>query len=153
MEILTVGLLILLGIGLLVVEFVLLPGITIAGIAGFLAMVAGVFFAYRDLGAATGHLTLVGTLVVNTFVVIRVFRAQTWKKVGVISEINSKVNVLKTDIKVGDLGESISRIAPAGKAMIGENIIEVHSEDGFIDQHENIIVAHIKNNKVFIKKN
>ena len=43
-------LLIVLGIFLFLVEFLLVPGVTIAGIAGFILLVGGIWVAYDSLG-------------------------------------------------------------------------------------------------------
>ena len=79
-------------------------------------------------------------------------RTKTWKRVGLEQEINGKVNLIDDNFKVGDIGRSISRIAPSGKAMFNDKMIEVHSLIGFIDQDVEIQITQIKNNKVFIKK-
>jgi membrane-bound ClpP family serine protease len=47
--------LIVLGLFLLVVEFFMIPGITIAGIGGFLIIIYSVYSAYTNYGTTAGH--------------------------------------------------------------------------------------------------
>jgi membrane-bound ClpP family serine protease len=53
-------------------------------------------------------------------------------------------------IKEGDTGTSVSRLAPSGKAMINNDIVEVHTYGEFIDQDNEIIVISVKDNKIIV---
>ena len=61
--------LIVLGILLFVIEFLLVPGVTIAGIGGLVLTVLGVYKAFNDFGATTGVWVLIGTLMLSVFVI------------------------------------------------------------------------------------
>ena len=63
MEWLIVLMLILIGAILVVLEILVLPGINVAGILGFISIIAGVYFGYAYYGGVTGHLILAGTVV------------------------------------------------------------------------------------------
>ena len=56
MSIFAIILLILLGLLLLLIEFAVIPGVTIAGIGGFLLLAASVYIAFKELGTAAGLL-------------------------------------------------------------------------------------------------
>ena len=58
MEWLIVLMLILIGAILVVLEILVLPGINVAGILGFISIIAGVYFGYAYYGGVTGHLIL-----------------------------------------------------------------------------------------------
>ena len=62
MEWLIVLMLILIGAILVVLEILVLPGINVAGILGFISIIAGVYFGYAYYGGVTGHLILAGCL-------------------------------------------------------------------------------------------
>ena len=62
-NIIIVAALIVLGVILLLVEFFLLPGISIAGIGGAIFMIGGVIYAYIYLGSGAGTATLVISLI------------------------------------------------------------------------------------------
>jgi membrane-bound ClpP family serine protease len=111
--------LIILGVFLLIVEFLLVPGITIAGIGGIALIIAGVFFAYHDHRVVTGHYTLLGTFILLIATTLYVFRAKTWKRITLEDDIDSKVdNIPENTISKGDVGKTISRLAPIGKIEI-----------------------------------
>ena len=50
----------------------------------------------------------------------------------------------------GDTGLTMSRLAPTGKAMINDQIIEVHTYGEFIDQEKEIVVISVKDNKIIV---
>ena len=153
MSILAIILLILLGIFLFIVEFLLVPGITIAGIGGAILMGVAVYFAYATHGNTVGNYTLVASLIFLVGGGAYVLRAKTWKRLMLHKGIDSKVEVgLEDDkIKVGDRGESISRMAPFGKVLINGMIVEGKSQRGFLDQHTPVEVIKVLNTQVIVK--
>ena len=64
MEIGIVILLLVIGVVLLLIEFFLIPGISIAGIGGVLFMGGGIVYAYTAIGPEVGHITVFGAIVV-----------------------------------------------------------------------------------------
>ena len=153
MSIFAIILLIVLGIFLFIVEFLLVPGVTIAGIGGAILMALAVYFAYSTHGNTVGNYTLVATLVLTVGGGVYVLRAKTWKRLMLNKGIDSKVEVgLEEDrIKVGDRGESISRMAPIGRVMINGLIVEGKSHRGFLDQHTPVEVIKVLNTQVVVK--
>lgn len=153
MSILAIILLILLGIFLFIVEFLLVPGITIAGIGGAILMAAAVYFAYTEHGNTVGNYTLVATLVFTIGGGAYVLRARTWRKLMLNKDIDSKVEVGLEEgkIQVGDRGESITRMAPIGKVLIKGMVVEGKSMRGFLDQHTPVEVVKVLNTQIIVK--
>jgi membrane-bound ClpP family serine protease len=153
MSILAIFLLILLGIFLFTVEFLLVPGITIAGIGGAILMGLAVYFAYSGHGNTVGNYTLVATLVFTVAGGAYVLRAKTWQRLALNKNIESKVEVgLEGNrVKVGDRGESITRMAPIGKVMINGLAVEGKSQSGFLDPHTPVQVIKVLNTQVIVK--
>ena len=153
MSILAIILLIILGIFLFIVEFLLVPGITIAGIGGALLMAAAVYFAYTTHGNTVGNYTLVATLILTVGGGAYVLRAKTWRRLMLDKGIDSKVEVGLEEgkIKVGDQGESITRMAPIGKVLINGIVVEGKSQRGFLDQHTPVEVIKVLNTQVIVK--
>ncbi len=145
--------LIILGIVLLLVEFLIVPGITIAGIGGFLCMSAGIFAAYYGHGSQVGNITLVATLCIVILSIGLVLKSRTWKKVMLDSNISSNVGDVKHDsvLKVGDQGKAITRLAPIGKAMFKDKVVEAKSITGFVDENTEIEIVKIQNTNVVVK--
>ncbi len=146
-------LLILVGIALLVIEILVIPGAGVAGIVGFGVMIAGIWLAYTRIGVTEGNIVLIATLAINIVGITLTLRSKTWKAAMLKSEITSKVNVIDTEsFKVGDKGVAISRCAPMGKAMFNNKYIEVSALSEFIDQESEIEIIRISENKIYIKQ-
>ena len=69
MSLTAIIILILIGIFLFLVEFLLVPGVTVAGIAGFILLVGAVYFGYDSLGTPEGHYVMLGTVVLSLVVI------------------------------------------------------------------------------------
>ena len=144
--------LVLVGGALLVTVLFLIPGFGLPGIAGFISIVGGVFCAYFYLGATAGHITLVSSLILCAIAIYIFIRSKMLDKMALRENITSKVNLIDgIDIKVGDKGITISRLAPMGKVRIADYDIEAKSYEAFIDQQTPIEVVALEGNTVIVK--
>ncbi len=145
--------LILVGIILLLLEILVIPGATVVGLAGGGMIAAGVYFAFTDFGVWAGALTLLGALVISIVSIVLALRSKTWNKAALDTEIDGKVNVIDPDsIHVGDEGVTVSRLNPFGKALFNDNYFEVVSKDNLIDPNQQIVVVKIDGNKIIVKQ-
>ena len=151
MSLTAIIILIVVGIILLLIEVLIIPGISVAGVAGFICMIAGIILSYKFLGFKQGNIILLITFLLNIIAISFSLRTKTWKRVGLKSEINGKVNLVDSGLKVGDEGKTISKLSTSGKAMFDNKIMEVHSLDGYLDPNVEIYIKQIKDNKIFIK--
>lgn len=152
MSILTILILIILGFILFLVEFLIIPGITVAGIAAFLLVATGVFFGYYDHGVTTGNYILLGTGIGMIIFFVFVLKLKTWRRFGLKSEIDGRVSTIDSEsVHVGDNGKTVSRLAPIGKALINNVLYEVRSEGSYIDAAREIIIIRIEGNKIFVE--
>lgn len=142
--------LILLGVLALVLELFALPG-AIIGIVGSLFIIAGIVMSYIQYGVVAGNLTLLGTGVFIIITVVLFLRSKTWKRMTLTTQIDSKVNVQPDSLYVGMEGVSLSRLAPSGKAIFGQEIVEVFSSLDFIDQNTPIVISKIEGSKIIVK--
>ncbi len=146
--------LIILGLLFLLLEILVIPGTTLAGILGFGLLFVGLWQTYASKGIIEGHITLGSTLVVTVVILYYSFKAGTWKRLALKTTVDGKMDQLDgLNIQVGDNGTSVSRLAPSGKAMINNNIVEVHTFGEFIDQENEITVISIKDNKIIVTIN
>ena len=151
MSVLSICILILLGIVLLLAEFLVIPGITVAGIAGTLLLIGGIFCGYFYHPVTTGNYIFIGTLVLLAGSFTIALKSKSWQRYGLSAEITGKVGGIDNDkIKTGDTGMSISKLSPIGKAVFNETTFEVSSEGGYIDQNRELIVTRIEGNKIFV---
>lgn len=152
MEFVIVLILLLLGVLLLIVEFMLIPGITVAGIGCFLSFGASVYFAFKYWGTFGGILTLLGVLVFVPLFLYFLFRGKAFKPMMLSSDIDGKVKTFDEEkVHVGDTGETIGRLAPAGKVKINGIAFEARSLGSFIDQHTPVKVLKIERNTVYVE--
>ncbi|MBA7527880.1 hypothetical protein ES705_20060 [subsurface metagenome] len=152
MSVLSIILIILLGIVLFLVEFLVIPGITIAGIGGFILVAGGVFCGYYFRGVSTGNYILIGTGISMILIFVMALKLKTWRRFGLKSTVEGRVRVINDDaIKVGDEGKTVARLAPIGKALINDALYEVRSDGTYIDADSDIIITRIEGNKIFIE--
>ncbi len=145
--------LIVLGILLFVIEFLLVPGITIAGIGGLVLTVFGVYKAYNDFGSTTGVWVLIGTLMLSGFVIAMSLRARTWNRMMLKTNVKGTVDhdITEDQIKGGDLGITMTRLAPMGKIKVNRIVREAKSIEGYIDEHTDIEVVSVEGTRISVK--
>jgi len=146
--------LIILGILLFLVEFLIVPGITIAGIGGAISIIIGVVLAFYYEGPTTGLIVLISTAVLIGLSAVFMLKAGTWKKLMLKKAIDSKVDFVRMDegrIKIGDKGKTITRLNPMGKVMVGNDYYEAKAMDKLIDQNTEVEIVKIESNKIIVK--
>lgn len=145
--------LILVGILMLLLEILVIPGSGVAGVIGFGLMVAAIWLAYSREGTQAGHITLAVTLGVNLVGLLLALRSKTWKKAMLSTEIKGKMRTIDPkQLQIGDKGITVSRCVPMGKATFKDKFYEVSALSEFIDENAVIKVVKISGNKVFIKQ-
>ncbi|MCF8226052.1 MAG: hypothetical protein K9J30_09245 [Bacteroidales bacterium] len=146
--------LIVLGIVLFVIEFMLVPGVTVAGIGGLILTVLGVYRAFDNYGTTTGTWVLIGTVILSVFVIAFSLRARTWKKFMLNVNVEGSVGeeIIRDGIKKGDSGEALTRLAPMGKIMIKGKVREARSIEGYIDEHKQIEVVSVEGTVIKVRK-
>jgi len=130
----------ILGVVLLALEIVALPG----GVAGFFGVgliCVGVWQSYGRFGNSVGTIILVCAIALCVLMLILFMKAKTWKRFSLEEEVDSKVNQLEATVKAGARGVTISRLAPTGKALIDGEQMEVHAVNKYIDPDRPIEVV------------
>jgi len=145
--------LIIAGLLFLLLEVLVIPGTTVIGIAGFALIIFSVWESYHVFGSPTGHFVLIGTIFFTILTIYLALKSKTWNKIMLKTEISGKVNEIdSTKVQAGDPGVTVSRLTPGGKALINNEYYEVHTNGEFIDQESEIIVTHLADNKIFVKR-
>lgn len=142
----------LLGILFFLLEIFFLPGITFGAIAGTFFTIASVWIAFAKLGPMGGVITLLGGMILMALAIWMFMKTKTLDKMALHTKIESKVDDSeKQDVKVGDRGISISRLAAYGKIKINDKVMEARSADGFIDAGANVEVVDIDNHEIVVQ--
>lgn len=145
--------LILLGVALMMAEIFLLPGITVAGFAGGLMMIASIVYAFYYMSPTAGYITIVANIVIGIAAFVFLIKSNALDHIALKTDIESVVEEpALLQLKSGDVGISLSRLNPIGKAEFGDYIVEAKSFTGeFIDAEESVEIVKIDNNNVLVK--
>jgi len=137
---------------LILLEIFLFPGITVAGIGGFIFAVGGLYYAYK-LSWWTGNIALIATLITFGIAFIWMLRAKSLSRIALKTNVDSKLASSKDmGIKVGDEGVTVSRLAPIGKASINGTIVEAKSLDELIEEKSEVTVIRVEGYNVIVKR-
>ena len=173
--------LLLMGVALLMVEIFVLPGFGIAGFLGILCIVIGLFgmlienlpdelpwprddFAWRDF--TTGVLALSFGFV--GFVVLAWLLAKYLPKMQFLSglilvptaaKLGDEMEVSMTAppesesiaVSMGEVGEVVSTLRPAGRAKFGGAVVDVVATAEFLDKGTKVEIIEIHGNRVVVK--
>ncbi|MBT8194822.1 MAG: NfeD family protein [Bacteroidia bacterium] len=147
----TIITLILVGIVLIILEIILIPGF-IAGIIGALSVLAGIYLSYSEFDSTTGNIVAASSVALTLVAIILTFRMRTWDKIGLQDEMKWSVpGTEKLDINEGDVGETISALRPMGTVMINDKTFEAESTGDLIDENTKVKVLKILTNKVIVE--
>jgi membrane-bound ClpP family serine protease len=140
------------GLGLIILELVFIPGTTVVGILGLIFAIVGVIISYRHFGSAIGFYILMGTLVITGVTLFFSFRSGTWSRFSLKSTIDSKVNEgLVNNLNVGDEGIARSALRPAGTAEFANQNFEVRTTGSFVDTGTRVRITQIQSNTIIVE--
>ncbi len=151
MSLTAIILLIILGLIFILLELLIVPGSTVVGIIGALLMIAGIWFVFAKHGTTAGVYVLSGSIGLTLLLVFIGLKTNVWKKFTLDTKLHGKVNTFENaELNVGDSGKTISRLAPAGKALINGHYVEVHTQGEFINENTDIIITKRSDHKIFV---
>jgi membrane-bound ClpP family serine protease len=88
-----------------------------------------------------------------TVAIVIFVRSKALEKMSLKTEIDGKNDPLQgIELKVGDKGTTISRLAPMGKIRVNGHIVEAKAMDDFIDQEENVIIIKVQSTNVLVER-
>ena len=152
MEWLAVVLLIGIGIILIGVELIFVPGTTIVGLIGLGCMVVGIVLGFQYFGSGTGWAILGLSSVIGFGIIIYGLRSGAWEKFALKRSIDAKVNQeMAMDLQIGQRGETISALRPIGKAEFENKVYEVRSYGNYVKQKAPVQIVKIDNKKIYVE--
>ena len=145
---------IVLGILFMLIEIFLLPGISIAGIAGAIFLVGGIVYSYMFLGSTAGNITLAASAVALGVTFFGLLKSKSLERISLNTNIDDKVdNSYLLKMAVGDIGVAVSRLNPIGKVLVNDIEAEGKSFDGeFIEEDTEIVVIKVETYNVLVKR-
>ena len=143
--------LLILGVVLLTLEIVALPG-GVAGVFGIVLIGIGVWQSYARFGNHIGTIILLCSIALCILILLLLMKTKTWQRFSLNEESASKVNQLEPVVKNGTRGVTISRLAPTGKALIDGEQMEVHAVNKFIDPDRPIEVVATEGYRIDVRE-
>ncbi len=143
---------ILIGLVLIIIEIVVIPGTTVVGIVGTMMMIGGVYWMYADYGMTAGNIALVVTFVSSIGAIYFALKSKAWKRFSLNSSLQGRANLIDNEkIVVGGEGVTLSKLRPMGSILVNGMKVEAQSEGEAIEENKNIIILKIIANKIIVK--
>lgn len=153
-EIIIVAFLIILGVGLFAAEVFLLPGITIAGIAGAAVLIGSIAYAFYYMGDTAGYITIAANVIITIATFTFIMKSNALNHIALKTDIEATVDQTEIrELRAGQIGVTLSRLNPMGKAEFDDQyIVEVKSITGeFIDENKNVQIVKIEKSTVLVQ--
>lgn len=152
MEILILSSLLGIGLVLLLVEVLFIPGTTVVGVLGFLVSLAGVAYTFISFEYDVALWITAIAALLNLIAVWYGFSSGVWNKFSLKSSISGGAFDDRTvGLSLGMKGKAISDLKPYGKISLDDKIFEVKSEEGFIEVGTEVEIIKIEHNKISVK--
>ncbi len=144
---------IFIGLLLIFLEIFFIPGTTLFGILGGIALLIGVIMVYSYYGTKWGNIAVTSSFIAVLIAIVAGFKVIQSNKLAMPAVITGRVNELEKDIyKVGDKGMAATEFRPNGKGTFNGNRIEVFSSGEYIQRDSEIEIIKITNDKIFVKQ-
>ncbi|MEY2704792.1 MAG: hypothetical protein RL407_854 [Bacteroidota bacterium] len=144
--------LILLGLVLVLVEILFIPGTTVVGILGVIVGIIGLIYAFLTF---ENHVALgISGLSIGLHLaaVWYGFSSGLWRKFSLKSTQSGGAYDGRTKgLEVGMEGKAVSDIKPIGKAVFHGEWYEVKSEAGFIEVGARVVISKLEHNTISVK--
>ncbi len=144
--------LLLIGLALIIVELVFIPGTTVVGVLGLVFAIVGIVISYSHFGSDIGLYILLGSLVTTLGAMFYTFRVGAWKRFAHKSSIDSKVNEgIMAYVQIGDEGVTISTLRPMGKAEFHDKTFEVKTSGNYVERGERVKITRIESHQIVVE--
>lgn len=146
---------VIVGILLILVEIIFIPGTTFVGIIGTLIAAIGIFLCYKYLDSSTATWIFTGTVSISLFTIWLSFKLKLWDRFSLKKSLNEKVLTQQEqyNITVGALGRTVSALRPMGTVEINDERVEASTLGQFIDSGQQVKVIQIERNKIIVEPN
>jgi len=144
-----------LGVLLIGIEIVLIPGVGMVGILGAALMLYGVYLSWINYGAAWGMISLVGGSLGAGLTIYGFMKSPLSQRLILRNQQEGEPSDLpkRAAQLVGQQGIALTDLRPSGIAKIQEERLDVVALDGeYIEKDENIQVVRIAQNSVLVTR-
>lgn len=152
MEWTIVGSLIVLGLLLLVVEILFVPGTTLIGLLGFLLVIVGCGLSFSWFGVRTGWLTVAASAGLSGIAIYLSFRSKLWFRFALRSTSEgTATETVAGKVTVGEQGRTLSSLRPSGKAEFTSGVYEVRTMGHYAEPGTSVRVLRVEDNQIIVE--
>ena len=153
MELAILVTLLALGIALIIIEIIFIPGTTLIGVLGFLCLVAGIYASFSTYGQRTGYMVLSISVLFLIASIFYIFKAKTWEKMALNKTIDTRVNQKENlNLSIGTVAIAVSNLRPSGTIEFENQQIEVQTQGEFVESKSSVKVIEINRNEIIVEK-
>ena len=147
-----IGLFIIVGFVFLAIEFLLVPGFSVPGLAGIAMIGYGIFKASKAYGYSGTVITVVVSVAISLILMRIVLKTRAVKSIGLDYDQKGTSAVDDYSFLVGKQGKAISDLRPSGIAIIEGNRYDVVTDGEYIDENASLIVEKIEGTRILVTK-
>jgi membrane-bound serine protease (ClpP class) len=157
MELLVPIALVLAGLGLIVVEVYLVPGVNVVGIVGALTLLFGVGYAFSEAGMTGGLLTAAGAAAASGGAFYAMWKTGAWNAFILGTSLQTDRVLAEQTLAtrtalVGRRGTTVSPLRPTGFADIDGERVEVVTEGHFVAAGVPVEIVAVDRRRVFVRE-
>ena len=143
--------LLLIGLVLIYLELVFVPGTTILGIIGLIITGIGIYITFESYGSKTGYMVLGGSFVVSLIALYYSFKSKSFDRFALKQQNKARFNQgIAEGLAVEMQGVALSDLKPVGKVEFENKTYEVSSRGNLIEAGEEVQIISIERNKIIV---
>lgn len=146
--------LVLCGLALVGVEVFLIPGVSVAGVTGTLALLGAGWFAWVKFGAVWGVSVLVGSAAGSGLLLFAFARSGAGRRMVLQTDLHGDEHAGAEDRlpETGARGIALTPLRPAGTALFGERRVDVVTDGVYIARDAPIVVLRREGKRVVVEE-
>lgn len=143
--------LIVFGLGLILLEFIFIPGTTVVGFVGLACAALGIYWSYEKFGVITGTSVLSISMLITLGGLYYSLKSGVWDKLSLKNKITSKVNEDLLLPLVGEEGRTVSNLRPSGTGEFNDQLFEIMTLGGLVESGKKVRVVKVEGKKVWVE--
>lgn len=150
MNTLSIIALLVVGILLMLVELLVLPGFGVAGALGVVALVGGAVAAWYELGAFWGVMVGLISTVVAVVMIYLVPRTKAGRRLVLEEELKDRRSQADRRSLLGHRGTTVTPLRPIGRVRFGQEEVDVVTDGEYIPSGAQIEVVEVEGMRVVV---
>lgn len=151
MSLVFIGILIVFGIILIVLEILIIPGF-IVGIIGGIFIISGLLWTASVFGNQAAIITGVISLLLLIVTIWTAFKTGVWRKFSLQNKLEGRVNEIDAStIKIGDNGVAVSGLRPMGTVRINGIKFQASTEGRIVPPNYPVTIIRIEGDRLIVE--